>query len=153
MKTKTIAMTLALCFMTVTFCFASPQFGTWTLNEAKSKFPPKSSKNTKVVYEMVGDKVKVTVDGVDADGKPLHNEWTGMLDGKDYPLTGDTNSDTRAYKKINDNTLELTQKKADKVTATGKIVVSADGKTRTVTIHSTDSTGKKSSYTSVYDKQ
>jgi hypothetical protein len=139
--------------MTVTFCFASPQMGTWTLNEAKSKFPPNSSKNTKVVYEAMGDKVKVTVDGVDAEGKPLHNEWTGMLDGKDYPLTGDTNSDTRAYKKINDRTLELTQKKADKVTATGKIVVSADGKTRTVTIHATDSTGKKSSYTSVYDKQ
>jgi hypothetical protein len=153
MKTKTIAMTLALCFMTVTFCFASPQIGTWTLNEAKSKFPPNSPKNTKVVYEVVGDKVKVTVDGVDGEGKPVHNEWTGMLDGKDYPLTGGTNSDTRAYKKINDRTLELTQKKADKVTATGKIVVSADGKTRTVTIHSTDSKGKKVSYTAVYDKQ
>jgi hypothetical protein len=152
-KTKTIVSTLALLFMTVTFCFASPHMGTWTLNEAKSKFPPMSTKNNKVVYEAMGDKVKVTVDGVDADGKPVHDEWTGMFDGKDYPVTGDMAADTRAYKKINDRTLELTNKKDGKVTVTGKIVVSADGKSRTVTVHSTDSKGKKMSSTAVYDKQ
>ena len=57
MKTKTIAMTLALCFMTVTLCFASPHIGTWVLNEAKSKFPPMSGKNTKVVYEAMDDAI------------------------------------------------------------------------------------------------
>jgi hypothetical protein len=154
MKTKTIVSTFALCFMAATFCFASnPQIGTWTLNEAKSKFPAMAQKNTKVVYEEMGDKVKVTVDGVDGEGKPLHNEWTGMFDGKDYPLTGDMGADTRAYKKINDRTMDLTNKKDGKVTTTGKIVVSADGKTRTVTVHGTDSKGKKMSFTAVYDKQ
>jgi hypothetical protein len=154
MKTKTIVSTLALCFLAATFCFASnPQIGTWTLNEAKSKFPAMAGKNTKVVYEEMGDKVKVTVDGVDAEGKPVHEEWTGMFDGQDYPLTGDMGSDTRAYKKINDRTLELTNKKAGKVTAAGKIVVSADGKSRTVTVHGTDPKGKKTSFTAVYDKQ
>ena len=153
MKTKTIAVTLALCFMTVTFCFASPQMGTWVLNEAKSKIPAGAPKNTKAVYEAMGDKTKVTVDGVDGDGKPVHNEWTGMFDGKDYPLTGDMSADSRAYKKINDRTVELTNKKDGKVTTTGKIVVSADGKSRTVTIHGTNSKGEKVSYTAVYDKQ
>jgi hypothetical protein len=153
MKTKTIAMTLALCFMTATLCFASPQIGTWVLNEAKSKFPPNSPKNTKVVYEAMGDKVKVTVDGVDANGKAVHDEWTGMFDGKDYPVTGDMAADTRSYKKIDDHTLELTNKKDGKATVTGKVVVSADGKSRTVTIHGTDAKGKKVSSTAVYDKQ
>jgi len=93
------------------------------------------------------------VDGVNGEGKPTHNEWTGKLDGKDYPLVGDSNADTRAYKTINDRTTELTNKKKSKVTTTGRIVVSADGKSRTVTVSGTDSKGKKWKYTAVYDKQ
>ena len=37
---------------------------------------------------------KVTVDGTDSDGKPVHNEWTGKYDGKDYPVTGSSTNDT-----------------------------------------------------------
>jgi len=121
--------------------------GTWKLNEAKSKIGPGAPKNTTVVYEAAGDDVKVTVDGTNADGTPAHNEWTGKFDGKDYPLTGDPNSDTRTYKQVNDHTLALTQKKGSKVTVSGRIVVSADGKSRTVTTSGTDSTGKKVSST------
>jgi hypothetical protein len=40
-----------------------------------------------------------------------------------------------------------------KVTITGKIVVAADGKSRTLTSTSTDSAGKKVNSTWVYDKQ
>jgi hypothetical protein len=153
MKIRTIALTIATCFAALTLSFASPQMGTWKLNDAKSKFPPKAAKNNTVVYEAAGDNIKVTVDGVDADGKATHNEWTGKFDGKDYPLMGDPAADTRAYKKIGDNKLELTNKKDGKVTATGTIVVSADGKTRTVTVSATSAEGKKVHYTAVYDKQ
>jgi hypothetical protein len=127
--------------------------GTWKLNEAKSKFAPGAPKNHTVVYEAAGDNVKVTVDGTDADGKALHNEWTGKFDGKDYPVTGDPTSDTRAYKQVNDHTLDMTIKKDGKVIMTGKIVVAADGKTRTVTTSGTDAKGKKVKNTAVYDKQ
>ncbi|MGA2978060.1 MAG: hypothetical protein ABSD76_00585 [Terriglobales bacterium] len=154
MKTKTIALTVALCFVAVAVSFAgNPNMGTWKLNEAKSKFPAGASKNTTVVYETAGDSVKVTVDGVDGDGKPTHNEWTGKFDGKDYPLTGDPMSDTRSYKKIDDRTTELTNKKGGKVTVTGRIVISADGKSRTVTVSGTDAKGTKVKYSAVYDKQ
>jgi hypothetical protein len=54
---------------------------------------------------------------------------------------------------VDDHTLELTGKKDGKATVTGKIVVSADGKTRTVSTSGTDSTGKKMKNTAVYDKQ
>ncbi|MFY9842751.1 MAG: hypothetical protein WA718_01600 [Terriglobales bacterium] len=154
MKTKTIVMTVAVCVMAVAVCFASnPNMGTWKLNEAKSKIPPNATKNNTVVYEAAGDKIKVTVDGIDGAGKPQHSEWTGKFDGKDYPLTGDPNADMRSYKKIDDRTTELTNKKADKVTATARIVVSPDGKSRTVTVSGTDPSGKKVSYTAAYDKQ
>ena len=154
MKTKTIVMTLALCFAAGAVCFASDvQIGTWKLNEAKSKLAPGLPKNNTVIYQATGDNVKVTVDGTDLDGKPTHNEWTGKFDGKDYPVSGDPSSDARSYKKIDDRTLELTVKKGGKVTTTGRIVVSADGKARTVATSGTDPQGKKFKSTAVYDKQ
>ncbi len=154
MKARGIVLTLALCFVGAAVCFAADAFiGTWKLNEAKSKIGAGSPKNTTVVYEAAGDSVKVTVEGTDGDGKPAHNEWTGKLDGKDYPVTGDTSSDTRSYTKVDDHTLAFTNKKGGKVTITGRGVVSADGKTRTVTITGTDSKGKKFTSTAVYDKQ
>lgn len=152
MRARTILMTLAVCLVAAVVCFASPMMGTWKLNEAKSKFAPGAPKNHTVVYEAAGDNVKVTVDGTDPDGKALHNEWTGKFDGKDYAVTGDPTSDTRAYKKVNDNTLDMTIKKDGKVTMTGTIVFSADGKTRTVTTSGTDAKGKTVKNTAVYDK-
>jgi hypothetical protein len=151
---KMIGLTLTLCFFGTAFCFADdPQIGTWKLNEGKSKFGPGATKVNTVVYEAADDNVKVTVDGTDKDGKSTHNEWTGKFDGKDYAVTGDPTSDMRSYKKIDDHTLKMTVKKEGKVTATGRVVVSADGKSRTVTTSGTDAEGKKLKNTAVYDKQ
>jgi hypothetical protein len=154
MKARMLVLSLALCFVGVAVCSASDlNMGTWKLNEAKSKLAPGATKNTTVVYEAAGDDVKVTVDGTTSDGAPAHNEWTGKFDGKDYPVTGDPSSDTRSYKQVNDHTLAMTIKKEGKVTLSGRIVVSADGKSRTVTTSGTDSKGNKVSSTAVYDKQ
>ena len=76
-----------------------------------------------------------------------------MYKRQDYPVTGDRSTDTRSYQKVNDHTLAFTNKKGDKVTISGRGVVSADGKTRTVTINGTDSKGKKYTSTAVFDKQ
>jgi hypothetical protein len=155
MKKKTILLTLAAMFAVVAVCFAAdnPNMGTWKLNEAKSKFPAGATKNNMVVYAAAGDSVKVTVDGVTADGKAVHDEWTGKFDGKDYPVTGEPTYDSRSYKQVDARTLSMTLKKDGKVVGTGRIAVSADGKTRTVTVTLTDAMGKKMSSTAVYDKQ
>jgi hypothetical protein len=44
-------------------------------------------------------------------------------------------------------------KKGTKVTTTGRIVVSDDGKSRTVTSHGTDAQSKKYTSAAVYDQQ
>jgi hypothetical protein len=154
MKTKTLGLTFILCLAAGAFSFGAddPMMGTWKLNEAKSKIASGAPKNSTVVYAAAGDQIKVTVDGTDAEGKPIHSEWTGKFDGKDYAVTGDATADMRAYKKEGKNTLEMTNKKDGKVTSTGTVVVSADGKTRTVTIHTTDAKGAKTTTTGVYDK-
>ena len=154
MRSKTILATLTAVFAGAALCLAADMnMGTWKLNEAKSKFGPGAGKNTNVVYEAAGDNVKVTVDGVDGEGKPTHNEWTGKFDGKDYPVTGDPNSDARAYKKVNDHTMSLTVKKGGKATVTGRIVVAANGKSRTVSTTGTDAKGNAVNNVAVYDKQ
>ncbi len=153
MKTKTTGLALALCFFGAAVCFADPQMGTWKLNEAKSKFTPGTTKNTMVVYKAAGDQVKVTADGVDAKGKSTHNEWTGKFDGKNYPVTGDPTSEARSYKKIDDRTLELTNWYHGRVMATGRIAVSADGKSRTATVSGTTPKGKNFKNVAVFDKQ
>lgn len=154
MKTKTISVTLALWILAVGVCFAAdPQMGTWKLNEAKSKLAKGMGKNSTVVYSksMMGN-VKVTIDGTDAKGKPVHSEWSGKFDGKDYPATGDPTSDMRSYKKIDGHTLEFTAKKGGKVVINGRIAVASDGKSRFVTAHGTNAKGKKVRSVAFYDK-
>src|SRR5450759_4170816 len=98
MKVRTSVLTLALCFV-AGVCFASDaQMGIWTLNEAKSKLAAGMPKNSTVVIEAAGDSIKVAIDGTDSDGKPAHNEGKGKIDGTEYPVSGDSNSDSRSYK-------------------------------------------------------
>jgi hypothetical protein len=155
MKRKTLVMTAVTLFAAVAVCIAANDafMGSWKLNEAKSKFSAVATKNSMVVYAAAGDSVKITADGTTADGKAVHVEWTGKFDGKPYPTVGDATIDTRTYKVINDHTLSTVAKKGEKVVSSGQIVVSADGKSRTVTTTQTDDKGMKMSNTAVYDKQ
>ena len=154
MKVRTTVLLLLMLCIGATLCFAAdPSLGTWKLNEAKSKIDPGLPKNVTVVYEAEGNSIKSTVDGFDGKGNPVHSVWTGKFDGKDYPVSGGSAGDTRSYKQINDHTLSMTLKTGGKVTSNGKIVVSADGMSRTVNLDGTDSAGKKVSSTAVYDKQ
>ncbi|MFL6538587.1 MAG: hypothetical protein ACJ8JD_10465 [Chthoniobacterales bacterium] len=90
-------------------------------------------RNDLVDYEWSFFKTKVTISGVDAHGNPLHSEWRGNFDGKPYPVTGDPNSDMRAYTKANEHTLNFAATHGGQMVYSGTIVIAPDGKTRTVT--------------------
>jgi hypothetical protein len=126
--------------------------GTWKLNEAKSKLIPGAGKNMTVTYTEQKDKIKITVDGVDKDGKPTHSVWVGKFDGKAYPAKGNLPYNAVAYRVVNDRTNDITAMKDGKVGWNGRITVSADGKSRTVTITGTGADGKKFKGKAVYDK-
>ena len=154
MKTRTALFTLAWCLVGAAVGSAqNPNMGTWKLNESKSKIAPGFTRNTTVVYAPVDDNIKVTTDGADKDGKPIHTEWTGKFDRRFYPVTGDPSTDERSYIRVNDYQLAITNKKDGNVTTTGNIIVAADGKSRTLTSHATAADGKKVTSISVYDKQ
>ena len=152
-KIRIAVVAVALSFVAATVSFAAnPHTGTWKLNEAKSKMASGMGKNTTVVYAEMKDKMKVTVEGVDKDGKPMKGVWVGSADGKSYPTKGNLAWDSAAYKVVNDHTYGITTIKDGKVFARGTSTVSADGKTRTIVTTGTGPDGKKFKNTSFYDK-
>lgn len=133
----------------------NPLIGTWKLNLAKSKYDPSSKprKSQMLMFEsQAGGLIKVTAKGTDAEGNSSSIEYAVKDDGKDYPVTGNPNFDTVAYRRINSRTTERIFKKGGKVVNTGRRVLSKDGKTLTITTNNTRN-GKPYSDVVVYDKQ
>ena len=132
---------------------ADPTVGTWKLNLAKSKYnagqPPKSST---VVIAAAGQGIKLTSDTVLADGTARKISYTASYDGKDAVVTGTPDYDGMSLKKTA-NGAEGSRKKAGKVVQTYTRVISADGKTMTVTSTGTTAAGAKVDNVQVYDKQ
>jgi hypothetical protein len=129
--------------------------GTWRLNVAKSKYSPgPPGKSTTVIYEAAGPGYKVSVRTEPASGPVQEWSYTTNLDGKDSAVTGNNpNADTIAAKRIDANTLETVSKMGGKVTITSRVVVSADGKTRTNTQTGMDAKGQKVSNVLVFERQ
>ena len=152
-KSRIAVGAVAVSFMAATACFAAnAHIGTWKVNEAKSKMRAGMGKNNTVVYTEEGDKIKVTVDGTDKDGKPTHSVWVGKFDGKAYPIKGNLAYNSVGYRVINDHTNAIQALKDGKILWSGTITVAKDGKSRTVTIRGTDANGKKFSGKAFYDK-
>ena len=134
---------------------SDPQVGVWKLNLAKSKYSPgpaPQSGTTKI--EAAGAGARVIVDQVSADGIARHWEFTANYDGKDSPVTGNNpDADMVARTRTNANTVQTISKKGGKVTTTQTSVVSADGKTRTVTTKGVNASGQQVNNVAVYEKQ
>ena len=81
-------------------------------------------------------------------GGILHLEWSGRLDGLDYPVQGVEVVLTNAYRRLDDRTWELVQKTDGAVAAAARLAISSDGKTITVVTSS-----KTGSATTIYERQ
>ena len=134
---------------------ADPLIGTWKLNLTKSKYspgpPPRS--NT-VIFEAVGQGLRATAEGIDAEGKPtkaVFGPW--FSDGKSYPITGSPAFDAASYKQVNASTSESTRTKAGRVVQTTTLVLSADGKSFTFTATGADERGQQINNVVVFEKQ
>jgi glucose/arabinose dehydrogenase len=134
---------------------ADSSIGTWKLNPAKSTSTSTNAlKSRTEVYEASADgSVKITRTDQRADGTSLNYSYTFKYDGKEYPVTGAL-FDSIAQKRVDANTTTIEVKKGSTpYHQTGRIVVSKDGKTRTMTVKGTDAAGKPVSATYVFDKQ
>jgi hypothetical protein len=132
-----------------------PFVGSWRLNVAKSKYTPgPTPKSVTSTYEAAGKGYKISVRNEPSSGPLQQYSYSTNLDGADVKVTGNNpNADTIAVKRIDATTLEMVSKKAGKVTTTQRNVVSADGRTRTVTTTGTDAQGQKVNNVAVFEKQ
>jgi hypothetical protein len=129
--------------------------GTWKLNVAKSTYDPGPAPYKRATYtiEPRGDGLKVTYDMVHPRGGVTHLEWTGKLDGRDYPVQGIDEVLTYAYRPSGNGAFEVTVKFDGRVTAVSHVTLSADGRTMITTTKGRGARGQDVLTRTVYEKQ
>lgn len=150
-----VAVVLAAMASAATAQSKDPLVGTWQLNAAKSKYTPgPAPTSAATTIEAAGTGYKFTVHQAPATGPAQDWSFTTNVDGKPSKITGNNpNADTSSYNRVNATTFDAVLSKGGKETQRQHIVISADGKTRTVTTTGIDAAGKKINNVAVYDKK
>jgi hypothetical protein len=155
----TAAGLVAISVPQTAFAQSNPLFnsviGTWKLNLAKSTYspgPPPRSRT--LILQAEGQALGGNFEFVDAQG----NTTKGALpllsnDGKFRPVAGDLAYDASADKVVDNSTAWILRTKGGKVVQTLIAVVSADGKTNTITTTAVTADGRLINDVSVYEKQ
>ncbi len=97
---------------------ANDTSGSWQINEVVE-----SDNGLTTTYKWAGDELSMT--------QPTGENYTAKLDGKDYPYQGSYSYDSVSLKRIDEHTIEVTNKRDGKVISVSRISVSPDGKTLT----------------------
>jgi len=127
--------------------------GTWKLNVAKSTYEPgPGPKEQTISIEGTDAARKIVVDLTPATGDAVHWEVSGAI-GATLPVVGtNPNADAYVFTRVNAATLEAQYVREGKPTIKQTAVVSADGKTLTVTGTGSDAQGRTVNNVAVYDK-
>jgi hypothetical protein len=94
-------------------------------------------------YKTNGDEFTMT--------EPTGETYTAKFDGNDYPVKGDYGVDAVSLKKVNDHTIEETDKRGGAVVDVSTMTVSANGKTMTI-LDSDKLTNRTSTYVATKQK-
>jgi hypothetical protein len=150
----TSTVLLAVLALAVVASAADSNVGTWNLNLAKSTYSPgPAPKSATLTIEAHDGGIKYTSHGENAEGSPIHVEFTAKYDGQDNPVTGSPDFNSIALKRIDAQTIEATIKKDGMVMGTSRTVISHDGQTRTLTSKGKNAAGQDVNNVVVYDKQ
>jgi len=126
----------------------------WKLNLAKSTFDPgPPPRSTTTTLFTAGRYLKVVSTTVDANGQISVVEYRVSPDGEEVPVTGARAYDSLSMKSIDTNTTEATRRKNGKVVQVSTRVMSADGRTATITTVGTDERGRKIHDVTVLERQ
>jgi len=155
---KRLCTVLTILFLTLTAAGlvsaqSDPFVGTWKLDVAKSKFDPGPAPQSQTrTWDASG---KVSVEGINAAGKPMSYGYPIMKDGKDYPPMGaiPNKADTISTKKIDSNTIEANFMRGGKHAESTKFEVSKDGKMLTINAKGTNPDGSAFNNVTVWEKQ
>jgi hypothetical protein len=127
----------------------NPRFGKWKL---KSDNAASTNIMTYEAYNGTGMKVTVETTNAAAGSKSSWG-YTTMFDGKEYPVTGRSGTDTAIVRVVNDRINEIIYKQGDRVVQFLVNVLSGDGQSIEVTYYSTNAQGVTNVTHATYEKQ
>jgi hypothetical protein len=96
--------------------------GSWRM----SKMNTLSENALTITYNVSGDNLSMS--------SPTGQSYTAKLDGTEAPYKGDPGTTSVSVKRVNNDTMEETDKRDGKVIAVARMMVSADGKTMTIAV-------------------
>lgn len=96
--------------------------GTWHARKAEKA----SEVFLKVTFKVSDDGLSMT--------DPLGDSYDAKFDGKDYPYKGDPGTTSVSLKKIDDNTIEETDKRNGQVISVNRMTVGLEGKTMKIAV-------------------
>ena len=131
-----------------------PVEGTWELNVAKSTFSPgPAPKSETRIYVASGSDLKLTLKGVDGDGKPTSIQASYSLDGREHPIVGSPDADSQSIARVDDLSTKGTLKKGGKVVQKVRREITKDGKTMTITFEGVNARGQTIKNVMVFEKK
>jgi len=131
---RSLLRLLVVCSVVPTALFAatSPFSGTWKLNVAKSHYTGPALKSSTAVVQADDQNLSLKQELVDENNQTLNVSVDAKFDGKDYPVSGDPDTDAMTFQRVSDHELKITYKKAGQVTGRSVLTVSKDGHTTTL---------------------
>jgi hypothetical protein len=150
-KTLLVALFTAACLCAQE---QAPWIGTWQqVPPPKKWFDPWPYQKVTLRIEPSGDGLRVVYDMVRRRGGIQHLEWSGRIDGRDYPVQGVGYVLTNAYRQLSDRSYEIIVKVDDRAAAVATAVVSSDGRTLDVETKERDAKGRTVTTTAKYQRQ
>jgi hypothetical protein len=150
----TLAVASAVAIPHVAFAQSDPLIGTWKLNLARSTYTPGSApRSATLSFQNTGGVLTDTAEAVLPDGSSGKLVLLQIYHGQPHPTTGSADLDSSAYTKVDANTIICTRMKGGKVITVGTEILSADGRTLTISATGINAAGQKLSNVTVYEKQ
>jgi hypothetical protein len=157
---RPLIICLALAGLTATFTPVAAQavavpeawLGTWVLDVSRSTYAT-TAPYRRAAYRIdrAADGFRVVYDMVHPRGGTTHLEWTGRMDGRDYPLQGVDQAITYAYTSAGGDACDIVVKIDGRVAARSRVSLSDGG--RTMITATTAGAGGPAVSATVYRKQ
>ena len=128
-----------------------PFIGTWELDPSTLDYQfARPGRRAIYTIEAIPGGLRFTLDGDDADGRPMKFSYGGELDGREQSLPGGEDARVLVLKRVDERTIESLLKRGGKVVDRWTRELLPDGATMRITQHGFNSTRVALRNTSFY---
>ena len=154
---RVLRLIAAVCILfTASLAADNPFIGSWKLVPERTKFAafPPPPKSLTITFQPDGEKVRLIVTGVTAEGKPIRDENSFVWDGKFHPTKGGPMGPGRvAVTRVSEYENKVTIEGSGKQVLNIQSVVSKDRKTLTNSTAGVGPNGERTHSVELFEKQ